>query len=265
MSFPTDCKISSMTSIAPTAQIGKGVEIGPFVTIEDNVVIGVGCKIMNGATICWGTRMGANNRVFPNAVIGAVPQDLKFHGEETTCEIGDNNTLRECVTINRGTASRGKTVVGSNNLIMAYCHVGHDCVLGNNIIVSNATQFAGEVEINDFAVIGGGSLVHQFTRVGRYCMVQGGTRFGKDVPPYTLIGREPAAFEGLNIIGLKRRGFTTEQITMAQEVYRYIYLSKLNVSDALATIEREMEQTDLVKEIVDFVRASERGIIRGAR
>ena len=171
MSFPEDCKISSMACVSPEAQIGHGVEIGPFATIEANVVIGDGCKIMNGATVCWGTRMGKNNRVFPNAVVGGVPQDLKFHGEETTCEIGDNNTIRECATINRGTASRGKTVVGSNNLIMAYCHIGHDCVFGNNIIISNACQFAGEVEVSDFAVIGGGSLCHQFTRVGRYVMV----------------------------------------------------------------------------------------------
>lgn len=254
-----------MTSIAPTAQIGHNVEIGPFVTIEDNVVIGDNCKIMNGATICWGTRMGSGNRVFPNAVIGAVPQDLKFHGEETTCEIGDNNTFRECATVNRGTASRGKTVVGSNNLLMAYVHLGHDCVFGNNIIVSNACQFAGEVEVNDFAVIGGGSLVHQFTRVGRYCMVQGGTRFGQDVPPYAMIGREPASYAGLNLVGLKRRGFTAEQIAEVQKVYHYVYLSKLNRSDALKAIEENMPMTDAVKEIVDFIKSSERGIVRAAR
>ncbi len=262
MSFPDDCKISSMACVSPEAQIGHGVEIGPFATIEANVVIGDGCKIMNGATVCWGTRMGKGNRVFPNAVVGGVPQDLKFHGEETTCEIGDNNTIRECATINRGTASRGKTVVGSNNLIMAYCHIGHDCVFGNNIIISNACQFAGEVEVNDFAVIGGGSLCHQFTRVGRYVMVQGGTRFGKDVPPFALIGREPASYEGLNIVGLKRHGYTTQQIAEAQGAYRRIYLSKLNTTQALEAIEAEMPKSDIVNEIVEFVKASKRGIIK---
>lgn len=263
MSFPSDCKISPLASVDPGAQIGHNVEIGPFATIEDNVVIGDGCKILNGATICWGTRMGKNNRVAQNAVIGGVPQDLKFKGEETTCEIGDNNSIRECATINRGTASRNKTVVGNNNLIMAYCHIGHDCVFGNNIIMSNACQFAGEVECSDFAVIGGGSLCHQFTRVGRYAMVQGGTRFGKDVPPFAMIGREPAAFEGLNIVGLKRHGYTTAQIAQAQDVYRRLYLCKMNTTQALDNIQAELEQTDIVREIVDFVKASQRGIIRG--
>ncbi len=262
MNFPEDCKISPLASVSPDAQIGHGVEIGPFATIESNVVIGDGCKIMNGATICWGIRMGKNNRVFQNAVIGGIPQDLKFHGEETTCEIGDNNTIRECATINRGTASRNKTVVGSGNLIMAYCHIGHDCVFGNNIIISNACQFAGEVEVSDFAVIGGGSLCHQFTRVGRYVMVQGGTRFGKDVPPFTMIGREPAAYEGLNIVGLRRHGYTAEQIAEAQEAYRRIYLCKMNTSQAIASIEAEMPKSEIVNEIVEFVKASKRGIIK---
>ena len=258
-----DNKISSLAVVSAEAKIGEGVEIGPFSVIEGDVVIGDGCKIMNGATICAGTRMGKNNRVFPNAVIGAVPQDLKFHGEYTTCEIGDNNTIRECVTINRGTASKNRTVVGSGNLLMAYVHIGHDCVFGNNIIVSNACQFAGEVECNDFAVVGGGSLVHQFTRIGRYVMVQGGTRFGKDVPPYAMIGREPASYEGLNLVGLKRRGFSADQIKEAQEVYHYLYLSKLNTSQAIQAIESNMQQSELVREIVDFVKSSSRGIIRG--
>lgn len=262
MNFPEDCKISSMSSVSPDARLGRGVEIGPFVTIEANVEIGDGCRIMNGATICWGTRMGKGNRVFPGAVVGGVPQDLKFRGEETTCEIGDNNTIRECATINRGTASRGRTVVGDGNLIMAYSHIGHDCVFGNHVIISNACQFAGEVEVSDYAVIGGGSLCHQFTRVGRYVMIQGGTRFGKDVPPFTMIGREPAAFEGLNVVGLKRHGYTAEQIAEAQEVYRHIYLSKKNTTQALEAIEAEMAQSEIVREIVEFVRSSKRGIVK---
>ena len=251
--------------IDPEAKIGENVEIGPFVTIEKDVVIGDGTKIMSGAVICSGTRMGKNNRIFPHAVIGMIPQDLKFKGEYTTCEIGDNNSIREFVTINRGTASKGKTVVGSNNLLMAYVHIGHDCVFGSNIIVSNACQFAGEVECNDFAVVGGGSLVHQFTRIGSYTMIQGGTRFGKDVPPFTMIGREPAAFEGLNLVGLKRRGFSSEQIREAQEIYQYFYQKPLNTTQAIEAVENEMPQTELRDSILDFIKSSPRGIIRGAK
>jgi len=251
--------------IDPEAKIGENVEIGPFVTIEKDVVIGDGCKIMSGAVICSGTRMGKDNRVFPHAVIGMVPQDLKFKGEYTTCEIGDNNSIREFVTINRGTASKGKTVVGSNNLLMAYVHLGHDCKFGNNIIVSNACQFAGEVEVMDCAVVGGGSLVHQFTRIGSYVMVQGGSRIGKDIPPYVMVGREPASFEGLNLVGLKRRGFDAKQIGEVQEIYKYFYQKPLNTTQAIEAIEAEMPQTELRDSILSFVKASARGIIRGAK
>ncbi len=254
-----------LASIHPDAQIGENVEIGPFVTIEKNVVIGDGCKIMSGAVICEGTRMGKNNRIFPHAVIGAVPQDLKFRGEETTCELGDNNTIRECVTINRGTASKGKTVIGSNNLLMAYVHLGHDCVFGNNIIVSNACQFAGEVEVFDCAVVGGGSLVHQFTRIGSYAMIQGGSRLGQDVPPFVTVGREPACFCGLNLVGMKRRGFDEDQIATIQKIYRYLYQNKMNTSQAVEAIEAEMEDNDLRKIVLDFVKTSSRGIVRAKR
>ncbi len=257
--------IHHLSSVHPDAQIGKDVEIGPFVTIEGNVVIGEGTKIMSGAVICDGVRMGKNNKVFPNAVVGAVPQDLKFAGEETTCEIGDNNTIREFVTINRGTASRGRTVVGNGNLLMAYVHLGHDCVFGNGIIVSNACQFAGEVEVNDCAVVGGGSLVHQFTRIGSYCMIQGGSRVGKDVPPFALIGREPACFEGINLIGLKRRGFSAEEIQTVQDIYKYFYAKKLNTTQAIEAIESEVAQNALRDKILDFVKGSQRGIIKGSQ
>jgi len=254
-----------LASIHPDAQIGENVEIGPFVTIEKNVVIGDGCKIMSGAVICEGTRMGKNNRIFPHAVIGAVPQDLKFRGEETTCEIGDNNTIRECVTINRGTASKGKTVIGSNNLLMAYVHLGHDCLFGNNIIVSNACQFAGEVEVEDFAVVGGGSLVHQFTRIGSYAMIQGGSRLGQDIPPFITVGREPACFCGLNLVGMKRRGFSEEQIATVQTIYRYLYQNKMNTSQAMEAIETEMSQSELRDMVMKFVKESSRGIVRAKR
>ncbi len=257
--------IHQFSVIHPDAQIADNVEIGPFVTIEKNVVIGEGTKIMSGAVICEGVRLGRNNRVFPNAVVGAVPQDLKFKGEETTCEIGDNNTIREFVTINRGTASRGKTVVGSNNLLMAYTHIGHDCVFGNGIIVSNSCQFAGEVEVNDFAVVGGGALVHQFTRIASYCMIQGGSRIGKDIPPFAMIGREPAIFEGLNLVGMKRRGFTTEQIQEAQEIYKYFYQKPLNTTQAITAVEAGMPQSNIRDMILDFIRSSKRGVINGGR
>lgn len=254
-----------LASIHPEAIIGENVEIAPFVTIEKNVVIGDGCKIMSGAVICEGTRMGKNNRIFPHAVIGAVPQDLKFKGEETTCEIGDNNTIRECATINRGTASKGKTVIGSNNLLMAYVHLGHDCKFGDNIIVSNACQFAGEVEVFDCAVIGGGSLVHQFTRIGSYAMIQGGSRLGQDIPPFVMVGREPACYCGLNLVGMKRRGFNEEQIAEVKKIFNYFYHNKMNTSQAIEAVMAEIAQSETRDMIVSFIKESPRGIVRARR
>jgi len=254
--------ISPLASIHPDAQIGKGVEIGPFVTIDRDVVIGDGCVIDSNATICRYTRLGKNCHVFPSAVIGAVPQDLKFRGEETWAIIGDNCVLREFVTIHRGTASKGKTVVGNNNLIMAYCHVAHDCILHNNIIMSNCTQLAGEVEIDDFAIIGGGTLVHQFSRIGGHVMVQGGSKINKDIPPYAIIARDPIAFCGINSVGLNRRNFTSEQIHTIQEVYRLLYNSGLNTTQALDQIEKTIPATPERDMIVNFVRSSTRGIVR---
>lgn len=255
--------ISELAYIHPEAKIGKDVEIGPFAVINKNVIIGDGCIIDSNATICEFTQLGKNCHVFPSAVIGAIPQDLKFHGEETWTIIGDNNVLREFVTVHRGTASKGKTVIGNNNLIMAYCHVAHDCVLNNNIIMSNATQLAGEVVVDDFAIIGGGTLVHQFTHIGSHVMVQGGSRINKDVPPYAIAAREPIAFCGINSVGLNRRGFTAEQIHTIQEVYRLIYNSGLNTSQALAQIETTIPQSAERDTILDFVRTSPRGIIKG--
>ena len=236
--------ISPLAYVSPKAQLGKNVTIDAFAYIDDNVILGDNCH------------------VFPSAAIGCVPQDLKFRGEETWTIIGDNCVIREFATIHRGTASRGKTVVGSNNLIMAYCHIAHDCVLGNNIIMSNVTQLAGEVEIDDYAVIGGGSLVHQFTRIGAHVMIQGGSRIGKDIPPYIIAGRDPIAFCGINSIGLNRRGFTPEQIHTIQEAYRLIYQSNLNTTQALDRIEATMPQSAERDSIIEFVRASTRGIIR---
>ncbi len=257
--------ISPLASVDPKAKIGANVRIDPFACIAGDVEIGDGCHIMSNAVVCDGVRMGKNNRVFPHATIGAIPQDLKFVGEYTLCEIGDNNTFRECVTINRGTASKNTTIIGSNNLLMAYVHVGHDCVLGSNIIVSNACQFAGEVQIMDCAVVGGGSLVHQFTRIGSYVMIQGGTRIGKDIPPFSMIGREPAAFCGLNLVGLRRRGFEREQIDTINTVYDYLYRKNLNTTQAVKAIEEDMPQSEARDMILDFVKSSERGIVPGLK
>ena len=237
--------ISPLAYVSPKAQIGNSVTIDPFAYIDDNVILGDNCH------------------VFPHAVIGCVPQDLKYQGEETWTIIGDNCVLREFVTIHRGTASKGKTVIGNNNLIMAYCHVAHDCVLGNNIIMSNATQLAGEVVVDDYAIIGGGTLVHQFTHIGGHCMIQGGSRTSKDIPPYVIAAREPIAYCGINSVGLNRRGFTPEQIHIIQEVYRLIYNSGLNTSNALEQIEATVPQTAERDYIIDFIRKSQKGIVKG--
>lgn len=249
--------------IHPAAKIASSVVIDPFVTIDANVEIGEGTRILSGATILEGSRIGKNVTIFPNAVIGAIPQDLKFVGEETLAVIGDNNVLRECVTVNRGTAARGKTVVGSNCLIMAYSHVAHDCVVGDNVIISNSTQLAGEVVVDNFAVIGGGTLVHQFCHLGAHVMIQGGALINKDIPPFVKAAREPIAYTGVNSVGLRRRGFTSEQIREIQEVYRYIYMSNLNVSDAVERVEAELPATKERDEILQFIRNAKRGIIRG--
>lgn len=236
--------ISPLAYVSPKAQLGKNVTIDAFAYIDDNVILGDNCH------------------VFPNAVIGCVPQDLKFRGEETYTVIGDNCVLREFVTIHRGTASKGKTVIGSNNLIMAYCHVAHDCILHDHIIMSNATQLAGEVEVDDYAIIGGGSLVHQFSHIGAHCMIQGGSKVNKDVPPYAVVAREPIAFCGINSVGLNRRGYTPEQIHTIQEVYRLIYNAGLNTTQALQRILETLPPSPERDGIVDFIKTSTRGIVR---
>lgn len=236
--------ISPLAYVSPKAQIGKNVTIDAFAYIDDNVIIGDNCHI------------------FPNAVIGCIPQDLKFKGEETWTIIGDNCVLREFVTIHRGTASKGKTVIGNNNLIMAYCHVAHDCVLGNNIIMSNATQLAGEVVVDDFAIIGGGTLVHQFSHIGSHVMIQGGSKINKDIPPYIIAARDPIAYCGINSIGLNRRGYSAEQIHTIQDAYRIIYQDCLMTAKALEQIEKTLPQSVERDMIVNFVRNSERGIVR---
>ena len=253
---------SPLAHINPGAKIGENCTIEPFVYIEDNVVIGNNCHIMAHSSILGGTRMGNNNKVFHGAVVGGIPQDLKFVGEETTLEIGDNNLIRENVTLNRGTASKGKTVIGSNNLFMENCHIGHDCVIGSGCIIGNSTKIAGEVVIDNFAILSACVLVHQFTNIASYVMIQGGTGISKDIPPYIIVGREPAKYCGLNIVGLRRRGFSNETINSIRNAYRHIYESGTIVSTALERIKAEGEITPEVERIINFVEnISQRGII----
>lgn len=256
--------MNSNFTVHPDAKLGNNVNIGPYTTIYEDVEIGDNCQIANNVTIFPGARIGSGVRIFPGAVVSAIPQDLKFKGEMTYAYVGDGTTLRECATVNRGTASKGKTVVGENCLIMAYCHVAHDCHLGNRIIMSNAVQLAGEVVVDDAAVIGGGSLIHQFCHIGRNVMLQGGALVNKDIPPFVKAAREPISFVGLNTIGLHRNGFSPEEIQAIQEVYRIIYLSDLNVTNAVNLVRDTLPESRYRDEILDFVTNSQRGIIRSA-
>ncbi len=249
--------------IHPQSKIAKNVVIEPFVTIEKNVEIGEGTWIGPNVTIMEGTRIGKNCRVFPGSVIGAVPQDLKFNGEDSLAIIGDNVTIRECVTINRGTEDRNKTVIGNNVLLMAYVHVAHDCYVGNNAILANSTNLGGHVDIDDFAILGGGTLVHQFCHIGKHAMLSGGALVNKDIPPYVKAGREPISYIGINSIGLRRRSFLPEKIQEIQELYRIIYLKGMNNSQAVNYIEAEVKASKERDEILSFIRDSKRGIMKG--
>lgn len=255
--------ISPLASVHPDAIIGQGVRIEAFAVVESGVEIGDETTIHSGAQIRYGSRIGKGCQIHPYAVIGGIPQDLKFVGEDSLAIIGDYTQIRECVTVNRGTASKGKTVVGSRCLLMAYCHIAHDCELGNNIIIGNATQLAGEIVVEDYAIVSGGSLGHQFVRIGQHAMVQGGSRIGKDIPPYALVGRDPLIYAGINVVGLRRRGFTSEQINMINDIYRIVYQRGLNTTHALEAIEAELSQTPEREAVLDFIRNSDRGIVRG--
>ncbi|MBN2349429.1 MAG: acyl-ACP--UDP-N-acetylglucosamine O-acyltransferase [Bacteroidales bacterium] len=252
-----------LSYVHPEAKIANNVVIEPFVTIAKDVEIGEGTWIGPNVVIMEGARIGRNCKIFPGAVISGVPQDLKFNGEKTTAEIGDNTTIRECVTVNRGTSAKGKTVIGNNCLIMAYAHVAHDCVLGNNVIINNAVGLAGEVIVDDFAIIGGMSGIHQFVHIGAHVMVSGVSKVGKDVPPFIKAGRDPLSYTGINSIGLRRRNFSNEKINEIQEIYRIIYQRGLNNSDAVEFIEANLPASDERDEIILFIRNSKRGIIRG--
>jgi UDP-N-acetylglucosamine acyltransferase len=249
--------------VHPDAKVAENVVIEPFVSIDRDVVIGEGTRIGSSVTILSGTRIGKNCNIFPGAVIGAIPQDLKFKGEYTTVEIGDNNAIREFVTIHRGTVSKGKTVVGNNNLLMAYVHIAHDCKVGNSVILGNNTQLAGEVIIDDWAIISGMTGIHQFCHIGSHVMIGGGSLVRKDVPPFIKAGREPLAYVGINSIGLRRRNYSNEKIREIQDIYRYLYQKGLNTAQAVEIIEAEMPASQERDEILLFVKDSKRGIIRG--
>jgi UDP-N-acetylglucosamine acyltransferase len=254
--------ISRLAYIHPDARLGNNVTVDPFAYIAGNVVIGDGTWIGPNATILDGARIGKNCKIFPTAVVSGIPQDLKFRGEETTVEIGDGTTLREAVTVNRGTAAVGKTIIGDNCLLMAGSHIGHDCSIGNNCIIGNATGLAGEVKVEDWAILSGGTLVHQFTRIGAHVIVGGGSKIRIDVPPYIKADREPLSYMGLNTVGLTRRGFEKERIDEIHNIYRALYQNNMNLSQALEHVEKEFRQTPDRDYIIDFIRNSERGVIR---
>ncbi|HUH72788.1 MAG TPA: acyl-ACP--UDP-N-acetylglucosamine O-acyltransferase [Chitinophagales bacterium] len=249
--------------IHPLAQLSTGVEVGAYSYIDDDVIIGEGTRIGPNVTIFKGSRIGKFCKIFPGAVIGAEPQDLKFEGEYSTVEIGDYTTIRECATINRGTKMTGTTKIGSHNLIMAYVHVAHDCVIGDHCVLSNATNLAGHVIVEDYVIFGGMCAAHQFLRIGKHAFVAGGTMLRKDVPPYVLAAKDPAVFAGINSVGLKRRDFSIEEVHLIQDIYRYLFNSGLNTSQAIEKIKEDFSSSVIRDEIIDFVKKSERGVIRG--
>ena len=250
-----------MAFVHPEAKLGDNNIIGPFCYIDKNTVIGNNNNLMNSVTIHTGARIGNGNEFFAGASISTKPQDLKFRGEETTCEIGDNNSIRENVTISRGTASKGKTVVGNNNLLMENMHIAHDCEVGNGCIIGNSTKFAGEVVVHDNAIISATVLCHQFCNIGGYVMIQGGSRFSLDIPPYVIAGKEPTRYCGINIIGLRRRGFSNETIDMIHDTYRIIY-SKGVIKEGVEEARAKYPESKEVDYICSFFENSKRGVIR---
>lgn len=254
--------ISNLAHINPNASIGKDVRIDPFAVIHEEVVIGEGSHIMSNAVIMPGTTIGQHCIIYPGAVIGGLPQDLKFIGEKTTVEIGDHTTIRECVTINRGTQAHWKTQVGSHCLIMAYSHVAHDCILGDHVILANTVQLAGHVEVGDYAIIGGLAGASQFAKIGAHTYIAGQTAISKDVPPFIKAGKSPLSYVGVNSVGLKRRGFTQETINHILDVYRALYYKQLNTTQAIQWIESEIASFPEREHILEFIKGSTRGIIK---
>lgn len=254
-------QISPMAYVHPEAKLGDNNIIGPFCYIDRNTVIGDNNMLQNGVTINYGARIGNGNEFFTGASISAKPQDLKFKGEDTICEIGDNNSIRENVNISRGTASKGTTQIGNNCLLMENVHIAHDCFFGNNLIIGNSTKFAGEVVVDDNAIISASVLCHQFCHIGGFVMIQGGCRTSQDIPPYIIAGKEPIRYAGVNIIGLRRRGFDKDQIDLIHNTYRIIY-SKGLIAEGIEEVKKTLPLTPEVKYILDFVSSSKRGIIR---
>lgn len=254
--------ISELAYIDSNAIIGEGVTVQPFAYIEGDVEIGKGTIVASGAKILNGARIGENCHIHSGAVVSGDPQDLKFVGEKTTCRIGNNTTIRECATISKGTKAKGVTIVGEDCLIMAYAHVAHDCVIGNRVILVNGVSIAGEVEIGDWAILGGHVAIHQFVKIGRHVMISGGSLIGKDIPPYVIVGQFPAQFVGLNSVGLRRRGFTSDDMTLLQDIYRILFKSGLNFSNACSKISSDLPDSEYKNEIIKFVEASSRGIIK---
>ncbi len=255
--------MNQLSYIHPDAKLGANVKIEPFSTVYENVEIGEGTWIGPNVTIFPGARIGKNCRIFPGAVIAAIPQDLKFSGEVTTAEIGDNTTIRECVTVNRGTTDKMKTAIGSNCLLMAYVHVAHDCIIGNNVIIANSVNLAGHVTIEDYAIIEGNVAVQQFITIGAHSFITGGSLVRKNVPPFTKAAREPLQYIGINSIGLRRRGFTNERVLEIEDIYRTLYIKGHNVSNALVIIEQEAPVSAEKEQILNFIRESKDGIMRG--
>lgn len=254
--------ISPLASIHPNAKLGNNVTVEPFAVIHDNVTIGDGSHIMSHAVIMSFSRIGNNCRIFPGAIIGGVPQDLKFIGEETTAEIGDNTTIREFVTINRGTKDKWKTVIGKNCLIMAYVHIAHDCIVGDNVIFANGVTLAGHVEVGNYANIGGLTAANQFTRIGAHTYIGGQSAIRKDVPPFVKAAREPLAYMGVNIVGLQRRNFTSEQIQTISQIYHLLFIEKHSTTKAIGLIEDTIPDGELKSDILSFIQQSKAGIIR---
>lgn len=254
-------QISPLAFVHPEAKLGDNNIIGPFCYIDKNTEIGDNNNFQNSVTINYGARIGSNNEIFPGASISTKPQDLKFKGEDTTCIIGDNNSIRENVTISRGTASKGTTKVGSNNLLMENMHIAHDCVIGNGCIIGNSTKFAGEVVVDDNAIISAAVLCHQFCHIGGYVMIQGGSRTSQDIPPFVIAGKEPIKYAGLNLIGLRRRGFSLETIELIRKAYDILY-SKGILKEGIAEIKATLPMTKEIEYIIDFVETAQRGIIR---
>lgn len=253
----------SLIYIHPDAKVADNVHIEPFVNISADVEIDEGCWIGSNVCIMDGARIGKNCKIFPGAVISAIPQDLKYNGETTYVEIGDNNIIRECVTINKGTVDRGVTKIGNDNLLMAYCHIAHDVLIGNNCVIANTVQLAGHITIGDYAIIGGMTAIHQFCNIGKHSIISGGSLVRKSVPPFVTAAREPLSYAGLNSIGLKRRSFSQEKIEVLKDVYRILFQSKLNVTSALKRIEEDFESTPEIDEVLSFIKNEDRGIIRG--